>query len=232
MTKVTLYGFQISTFVNVARLLLYEKGVPFMFADVSSEMGSQRHLALHPFNRVPILEHEGFRLYETSAIALYIDEAFDGPRLQPQDPRQRARIRQWMSALCSYYYPYIAFHLGHERIIYPALGITPDEKVVAAALPRIATALDVMERELQGSGDFLVGERASLADFFLLPTMTTLSLTPEGAEMLAAKPLIRNWRERMQGRASAMKLMAEVAPYIGKPLQHARNWVASHRPRY
>lgn len=27
-------------------------------------------------------------------------------------------------------YGYIAFHLGHERLIYPALGIAPDEKVV------------------------------------------------------------------------------------------------------
>lgn len=232
MTNVTVYGFQVSTFVNVVRLVLYEKGAPFTFVDLSQEMGSQRHLALHPFNRVPILEHDGFRLYETSAIALYIDEAFDGPRLQPQDLRQRGRVRQWMSALCSYYYPYIAFHLGHERIIYPALDIAPDEKIVATAIPRIATALEVMERELQGSGEFLVGERPSLADFFLLPTLTTLSLTPEDAEMLAAKPLIRNWRERMQGRASAMKLMAEVAPYIGKPLEHARNWVVSHRPRY
>lgn len=230
--SVFLFGFQVSTFVNVARLVLHEKDAPFTFVDLANDMGSPKHLALHPFNRVPILEHRGFRLYETSAIALYIDEAFEGPRLQPTDPQQRAKVRQWMSALCNYYYPYIAYHLGHERIVYPALDIAPDEKVVAAALPRIATGLDVMERELQASGDYLVGDRATLADLFLLPTMTTLSLTPEGAEMLASKPLIRNWRERMQGRPSAMKLMGEVAPHIGKPLQHARKWVDGHRPKY
>jgi glutathione S-transferase len=232
MTNVSVYGFQVSTFVNVVRLVLHEKGAPFTFVDLANDMGSSRHLALHPFNRVPILEHDGFRVYETSAIALYVDEAFDGPPLQPADAQQRARVRQWMSALCSYYYPYIAFHLGHERIVYPALDIAPDEKVVAAALPRVATALEVMERELQASGDFLVGDRATLADLFLLPTMTTLSLTPEGADMLASKPLIRNWRERMQGRPSAMKLMADVAPHIGKPLEHARTWVHGHRPKY
>jgi len=31
-------------------------------------MGKPSHLALHPFNRVPILRHADFVLYETSAI--------------------------------------------------------------------------------------------------------------------------------------------------------------------
>ena len=37
------------------------------------------------------------------------------------------------------------------------------------------------------AGGHLVGDRLTLADFFLLPTMTTLSLTPEGADMLAER---------------------------------------------
>jgi glutathione S-transferase len=232
MTKADtkLYGFQVSTFVNVARLVLHEKGVPFEFVDLAAEMGTPRHLELHPFNRVPILEHDGFKIYETTAIATYVDEAFEGPALMPSDVRERARVRQWMSALSSYYYPYIAFHLGHERIVYPPLGIEPDEKVVAAALPRIAVCLEVMERAL-GEG-FLVGGRQTLADFFLMPVMTTLSLTPEGQAMLEKTPRIREWRARMQARPSAMAVMAAVAPHIGKPLEHARGWVANHRPKY
>ncbi len=232
MSEVTVYGFQVSTFVNVIRLVLNEKGVSFRFHDLALNMGSERHLALHPFGRVPVLEHDDFALYETSAIGLYIDEAFEGPPLQPTDVRQRARVRQWMSALCSYYYPYIAFHLGHERIIYPALGIESDEKVVSAALPRIATALHAMERELDQHGGYLVGDRVTLADLFLLPTMTTLSLTDEGAEMLASKPHIRAWREKMVARPSAAKVMSEVAPFVGMPLEHARLWVDGHRPKY
>lgn len=232
MTNVTLYGFQISTYVNVARLVLTQKNVPFTFHDLSAEMGGKRHLDLHPFNRVPILEHDGFRLYETAAIALYVDEAFAGQSLQPKDARQRALMHQWISALSSYYYPNIAFHVGHERLIYPALGIAADEKVVAHALPRIAVALDVMEQALAGGRDHLVGDQLSLADFFLLPTMTTLSLTPEGADMLGHKPNIRAWRARMEGLPSVVAVRAAVAPHIGKPLEHARKWVDTHRPRY
>ena len=194
-------------------------------------MGGQRYLVLHPFNRVPILDHGGFRLYETAAIALYADEAFAGPSLQPKELRQRAKMHQWISALNNYYYPYMAYHLGHERLIYPTLGIPADEKVVVHALPRIAVALDVMEREFAHEDDYLVGDQLTLADLFLLP-MTTLSLTPEGQEMLKAKPRINAWCARMDALPSVVKVRATVAPHIGEPVEHARKWVDNHRPRY
>lgn len=232
MADVIVYGFPVSTYVNIVRLVLTEKGVPFRFHDLEPEMGQASHLALHPFNRVPILEHDGFRIYETSAIALYADEAFEGPSLQPADLKQRAAMHRWISALNAYFYPYMAYHLGHERIVYPNLGIAPDEKVVAAALPRIATCLAVMDEALAMNGDYLVADRLSLADLFLLPSLTTLGRTPEGQEMLATKPRIGEWWGRMQGRPAVQEVMAMVAPHIGLLVDHARGWVTSHRPRY
>ncbi len=232
MADVTVYGFPISTFVNIVRLVLTHKEVAFDFHDLEPEMGSPTHLLLHPFNRVPILDHAGFRIYETLAIALYVDEVFDGPTLQPNDLRQRARMYQWISAVSSYYYPYMSYHLSHERLIYPALGIAPDEKVVAHALPRIAVALDVMERELRTDTVYLLGDQLTLADFFVLPTMTSLSMTPEGQEMLKSRPRIGAWRARMEAQPAVTKVRATVAPHIGKPVEHARKWVETHRPRY
>lgn len=232
MADVTLYGFPVSTYVNVVRLALTHKGVPFRFHDLEDETGGPGHLALHPFGRVPILDHAGFRLYETAAIALYVDEPFTGPALQPTTAKARARMHQWISSLSGYYYPSIAFHLGHERLIYPPLGIAADEKVVQVALPRIATGLDVMERELGQDHSFLVDDRPTLADFFMLPTLTTLGFTPEGQEMLASKPAIAAWRQRMDSLPSVIAVRAMVMPHVGKPVEHARAWVDTHRPRY
>jgi len=90
MPDVVVLGFPRSTFVHIARLVLTHKQVPHTFRDLESEMGSATHLALHPFNRVPILQHGDFTLYETCAIAAYVDEAFDGPALQP---KERAHTR-------------------------------------------------------------------------------------------------------------------------------------------
>src|SRR5436305_14445619 len=104
MTDIVVLGFPRSTFVHIARLVLTHKGVPYTFRDLESEMGSATHLALHPFNRVPILKHGEFTLYETSAIVTYIDEAFGGLALQPDDARARGHMNQWISAVKSYYY--------------------------------------------------------------------------------------------------------------------------------
>jgi glutathione S-transferase len=122
--------------------------------------------------------------------------------------------------------------LGHERLVYPALGIEPDEKVVAAALPRVRVALDVLEAELADGREHIVGADPTLADFFLLPSLTTLSLTSEGDLMLKAKPRIAMWRARMEAMPSVVAVRQMVAPHIGKPLEHARQWVVSHRPKY
>ena len=92
MPRVTVFGFPRSTYVKVVRLILTEKGVGYHFHDTETEMYLPVHLERHPFGRVPVLQHGEFLLYETSAIAAYVDEVFDGPKLTPEEPRQRARI--------------------------------------------------------------------------------------------------------------------------------------------
>ena len=92
MSDLTLLGFPASSFVHIVRLMLTHKDVPYNFRDLEPDMGSPAHLALHPFDRVPILQHGDFTLYETSAIAAYVDEVFDGPKLTPADPQKRARV--------------------------------------------------------------------------------------------------------------------------------------------
>src|SRR5262249_12477142 len=165
MTDVIVLGFPRSTYVHIARLVLTHKGVPYTFRDLEPEMGSASHLALHPFDRVPILQHGDFTLYETSAIAIYVDEAFEGTPLQPKDVRARARMNQWISSVNSYYYPYMIYHVTHERLVFPELGIPSDEKVVAHALPKIEGGLQGLEGEVGDGEDYLFGAGLALAGF-------------------------------------------------------------------
>jgi glutathione S-transferase len=224
------YGFPRSTYVNIVRLVLTHKDVPYEFHDLESVMGKVEHLALHPFNRVPILRHGDFTIYETSAIASYVDEAFEGPRLTPQDARARARMNQWISAVNSYYYPYMIYHVTHERLVFPELGIVSDEKVVAHALPKVALALGVMERELSHGRDYLLGSELTLADFFILPSTFAFSLTEEGKAMYPKYPAFCRWRERMENLPTTRKLRAILPPR--EPIRHAREWANTHRPKY
>ena len=230
MTDPIVYGFPRSTFVNIVRLLLTHKGVRYAFHDLEAVMGKPEHLALHPFNRVPIFRHGDFTVYETSAIASYIDDTFGGPRLTPQDGRLRGRMNQWISAVKSYYYPYMIYHVTHERLVFPELGIASDEKVVAHALPKVELGLGVLERELSHGQDYLLGAELSIADFYLLPSTFAFSLTRVGQTLYSKFPAFSRWRERMVDLPTTKTWRAMLPPR--EPIPHAREWANSHRPRY
>src|SRR5207237_63036 len=96
MPSITLFGFPRSVYVQMAGLVLTHKEVPYAFHDLETEMNTPSHLALHPFERVPILRHGDFTVYETAAIVAYVDDAFDGAKLTPGDPQMRAHMNQWI----------------------------------------------------------------------------------------------------------------------------------------
>src|SRR6201995_2564766 len=116
----------------------------------------------------------------------------------PQDLRARGRMNQRISAVNSYCYPYMIYHVTHERIVCPELGIATDEKVVAHALPKVELGLGVLERELSDGRDFLLGSELSIADFYLLPSTFAFSLTEEGRTLYPKFPAFSRWRERME----------------------------------
>lgn len=230
MPDVTLFGFPRSTFVNIAPLVLIHKDVPYTFHDLEPEMGKPSHLALHPFNRVPILRHGEFTVYETSAIVAYLDETFPKLPLRPRDVPGRARMDQWISMVNSYYYPYMIYHVSHERNVFPELGIASDEKVVPHALPKIEVGLQVVERTLAHGKDFLLGSELTLADFYLMPSTYGFSFAPEAKVMYPKYPRFCRWRETMEGVPTVKRLRAVLPPRA--PIEHAREWAVSHRPKY
>src|SRR5690349_11276108 len=72
---VELYGYKHSVYAWIARLALREKGCAYEWREVNpfAEDVPADYLAMHPFKRVPVLVHDGFVLYETSAITRYVD---------------------------------------------------------------------------------------------------------------------------------------------------------------
>ena len=139
-------------------------------------------------------------------------------------------MNQWISAVNGYYYPYLIYHVSHERNVFPQLGIPSDEAVVAHAMPKVEVCLQVLERELSRSREFLLGPQLSLADFFMLPIIHGFSFAPEAQAMYPNFPAICAWRERMESLPTMKRFRAAQAPRA--PIEHARRWVGSHRPKY
>ena len=139
-------------------------------------------------------------------------------------------MNQWISAVNSYYYPYMIYHVGHERNVFPRLGIPSDEKVVAHALPKIEVGLQVVERQLSHGQGFLLGGDVTLADYYLLPSTYSFGRNREGQTMYPRFPVVQVWRERMESLPAVQRLRQATADL--PPIEHARKWPISHRPTY
>jgi glutathione S-transferase len=139
-------------------------------------------------------------------------------------------MHQWISAVNSYYYTYMIYHVTHERLVFPRLGIASDEKVVAHALPKVEVGLQVVERQLKHGKPHLLGADLTVADFYLVPCTFSFSLTEEGKAMYPKYPAFCRWRETMEALPTVQRFRASLPPR--GPIEHAREWAVSHRPKY
>ena len=203
-SSIIVFGAAYSVYVRIVRLALAEKGVPYQLreVDIFAEGGPPPdYLKRHPFGRIPAFEHDGFRLYETTAITRYVDEAFDGPALQPATPRDRARMNQAIGILDSYAYRTLVWDIYVERSRDPAEGQPPDEAKIAAALPRAGTCLNALA-DLKGEAPWLAGEALSLADLHAAPIFAYFTTTPEGQALMAEVPSLGSWWDALSSRES------------------------------
>jgi glutathione S-transferase len=208
MAAPVVYGPAYSTYVRTARLALEEKSAAYTLEEVDMFGGAHKappHLARHPFGKVPGFVHDGFALYETAAVARYIDEAFPGPKLQPADVRRRARMNQIFAVIDSYGYPALISNIVMQRIVAPLMGGAADEKVIAEAMPQVETSVAALEALADAGGPFLCGPDLSLADLHLAPIMSYFSQTPEGQKALAGAPRLARWWAQMSKRPSVVK---------------------------
>ena len=200
-SPVTIRAVPGSPYGRVALIALEEKGAPYEVAVMGfGEHKRPDYLALQPFGRIPVMQHDDFTLYETQAILRYIDRAFGGPALQPTDVRALARMDQVMNIVDWYLFPQVTVAIPYQRLVRPRLGEQTDEAVVAAAVPNARHCVGVIEAIL-GDKPFVIGDSLSLADIMMVTHIEYLSMTPEGAEILGGTRLA-GWLARMQARAS------------------------------
>ncbi len=204
MADPVIHGAAVSTYTRSVRLTLEEKGAAYRLEEVDIMEDAHKtpeHLARHPFSKVPAFEHNGFALYETVAIMRYVDETFEGPSLQPDDARARARMTQVHSIMNAYAYQACISACVIQRLVVPMRGGTPDEAVIAAAVPQAKTSVEALDAPI-GDNAYFAGGALSLADLHVTPVYDYFSQTPEGEAALQGTPNLRRWWDGMSQRAS------------------------------
>jgi glutathione S-transferase len=202
MNEFIVHGHPGSPYLRSVRLGLEEKGMPYRMQRMGAGEGrGEAHRKLHPFGRIPVVDHGGYRLYETQAILRYVDAQVQEPALQPQSPDAIGRMNQIIGVNDCYLFPQVARIIVFHRIVGPTLlGTRPDEAAIAAAVPDARVCLGELNR-LLGNQSFMAGDRLSLADLMLAPQLYYLAATPEGGAILKDTALLA-WLGRMSARAS------------------------------
>jgi glutathione S-transferase len=200
--SVKIYGVPGSPFMRAVLVGLEEKGAAYDLVPISGADSKQpEHLARHPFGRVPAFEHDGFPLYETQAILRYVDGAFPGPSLRPTDLKALARMDQLIGINDWYLFPQVGVTIAFQRIVKPLLmGGTPDEEIIAKAIPNAERCYAVIAGFLDGP--FLTGAELSIADIVIACHMSMLAATPECQAIMAKHPALRDWLTRIEARPS------------------------------
>ena len=196
MPRPILYGADYSVYTRIAKLALAEKGVAYDLEAIDifgEEMQPPAWYAdLQPFGKIPALKHDDLILYETQAIARYVDAAFAGPALTPDTSAGIGRMAQIMGVADSYAYPRLVWGvLVPERKGTP---LTDDALDTATQCP---AALDSLLAE-----PFFLGDSLTLADLQLAPMLVYLALVPSGLALLDRHPRLQTWLRGMQTRPS------------------------------
>lgn len=202
MSTMTLWGFNGSTYVRTVKMLLAEKGATdFEQVQLNVLEGDPKkpeHLARHPFGKVPVLDHNGLRILETSAIVRYLNDVLPGKSLVPASPQERARMDMVISILDSYGYGAMvggvaAYHL------FPDFVGGKNDAMLKAGIENGRKVIELIMKT-KGASPFIAGE-LSLADLYLAPVVFYVSLTPD-AKLIFEVDGFADWWARVQALTS------------------------------
>jgi glutathione S-transferase len=207
--KPEIIGSSQSTYTRVVRMVCEEKGIDYTLTQ--TQLGAPEVLAIHPFGKMPVLRHGDFEVFESKAIATYLDRAFPGPQLLPIDARPAALTEQWVSLVNTV----MDATLIRTYLLAYAFPRTadgqPDRKTIEAVTPAVRAQLAILERAVAQTG-YLVGDQFTFADINLLPILYYIRQLPEVAETLAASPHLAAYYDRHASRSSFTRTVPPAGP--------------------
>lgn len=166
---------------SIVQWYLEELGVPYEFAMLDMQAGEHlkpQFLAINPIGKVPAIVDGDFKLWESGAILLYLDDKY-GKSISVE---QRAEIAQWVLFANATLGPGIFVEANRER-----------------EMPRLLTPLNqIFEQQ-----PFMLGNQFSVAD---VAVGSVLSYIPILLKLdLSEYPAVVNYMKQITGRPAFQK---------------------------
>jgi glutathione S-transferase len=167
-------------------ILMRAKNVEFDVTYVNLRDKPAWFLEISPHGKVPVLKVGDEILFESNAIAEFLDEVVE-PRLHPADPIKRARNRAWTDYISTF-----AGALGGINYATDAKAVADGVEKAKVPLGRLEEALG---RERAGKGPYFNGESLSLVDAAYAPFLQRFLICDRVLKtgLLNQFPLVKAW---------------------------------------
>ncbi|KAF8910414.1 glutathione S-transferase [Gymnopilus junonius] len=205
---VKLYGAVRSSATRRAAVVLIEKKVPFEFIVIDTPNKEQKtpaYMNKQPFGQIPLLDDEGFLIYESRAIGRYIAEKYAsrGPPLIPTDFKEKALFEQAASSEVANF-EFHASQIWKEVIKKLRVELKPNQDVVNQLAADFSVKLDVYDSIL-AKQRYLAGDNITLVDFFPLPygySPNILGSDVIECNLIEKRPNVNRWFKEISSRRS------------------------------
>ena len=166
------------------------------------------YVAMNPNKKMPMLEDDGFVLWESNAILFYLASKKPERGLWPSDVRRQADVIRWLAWESAHWDAESLGMVGYEKVSRVVLHQpgSADPALIARGEENFARFAEVLDTSLKGR-KWLVGETPTIAEFAIgawIPVASRLELPiakyreiGRWYERLAALP---GWRESMVAR--------------------------------
>ena len=189
--------------VNVQKVVWCcdELGLPYERLDAGGAFGrndTPEYLAMNPNGLVPVIEDDGFVLYESNAIVRYL-AAKHGSPLFPPELHARADIDRWMEWQSSGYTP------SMTQVFWQLVRTPPEKRdaaVIEASREKGEKHSAVLDAHLKGR-EFVAGNAFSAADIVVGCAAHRWLNLPMARE---ARPEIERWYAMLKSRPGARQV--------------------------
>ena len=170
--SLTLYAFPPSPRGFKVLLAAHQLGIPYEFRLVDLAKGDQRaptFLALNPNGRMPVLDDNGFVLWESNAIVEYLASKAGGTWL-PSATRDRLALTKWLYWESNHWDPTCAVYV-FERLVKPFFGLgETSEAEIAKAETTFHRLAGVLNGELE-KHRYVTGDTLTVADLAIASSL-------------------------------------------------------------
>ena len=208
---IKLYGMGLSFNVSKVRYCLNYLNLKYDWVQtnpISEENKTPEYLSICPTGKIPAIDIDGLKLFESNSINRYLATINNSP-IYPQDAKKRAIVDAWMD--------YVAIHVAHalgrvlfNRMFAPMTGQKVDQESIRVGLDFLDKYFPILEKQLS-QNPYLAGKELSLADINLMAILDPCELAQINIDRY---PSLKKWRAGLKSQPFYQKCYKDYSQFV------------------